>query len=262
MCSARGDIITSIAGMPVSSQETLLRILGGRRPGDIVEVVGTRVGEAFSVSVELAPVPGESGGAILGIFPETKLEAVTPSQLSSAGAADPFSRPMILDGAVYLHGPLAAAWSPHTGVPPVRTALLGSDLYAVAVVDPPSLVRIGEGVTIAIDPGPTLFESPVGSIELVATGFETVLTSVGNLVLVAGGVTASDSSTAFAIHAVDPVEGSVVWSRPLAAAPSGNPLVATDGYRSPSGERALVDVGRAGSGYRRPIRGVQLLPGG
>ena len=175
-----GDIITSIDGTPTSSQETLLRVLGGRRPGDLLEVEGTRVGEAFSIGVALSPVPGEPERAILGIIPETKLEVVAPSRLSASGSTDPFSRPMVLDGGVYLHGPLAAAWLPHVGLPPVRTAALGSDLYAVTAADPLALVRIGGGVTIPIDPGPTLFEGGAGPIELVASEFETVLTSVGN----------------------------------------------------------------------------------
>ena len=237
-----GDIVMSIDGSPTSSLEMLLRMLEGRPPGDVVEVEGTRLGVPFSTSVELSPVPGEPERAILGIIAETKLDPVPPSQLTASGVADPFSRLVTLDGWTYLHEPLAAAWSPYPGVPATRMAALGSELYAVAADGPLSLVRVATGELIPIDPGPVVFEGTRGPIEVVATGFETALTSVGNLVLVAGTVSLGANTTTFALHAVDPVARLVVWSRPLGLSPSGNPLAAVDGYRSPSGSRALVTL--------------------
>ena len=235
-----GDIVMSVNGVPTSSLEMLLRVLDGRPVGDVVEVGGTRVGVPFSIGIELSPVPGEPERAILGIISETKLDPVPPSELSKSGSTDPFSRPVTLNGWIYVHEPLAAAWSPYPGVPAARMAALGLELYAVAANDPLSLVRVGGGEPVPIDPGPVVFESTAGPIEVVASGFEAALTSVGNLVLVAGEAAAGENDTAFALHAVDPVGGSVVWTRPLGLSQSGNPLAAVDGYRSPSGDRALV----------------------
>ena len=234
-----GDIVTGLDGIPVSTQETLLGVLRGGRVDDVVRVEGVRAGEPFSFEVQLSPVPGEPRRAVLGIIPETKLEVVSPAEVPASGVIRPLSRPVILDGGVYVHDPLAATWFSFPGASPVRGAALGPDLYAVGATDPLSLVKVGEGVAIPIDPGPVVVESRVGLVEVVASRFETVLASVGDLVLVAGEA-AAEGSTAFAVHAVDPVERSVVWTRILGLSPSGNPLVAVDGYLSPSGDRALV----------------------
>ena len=237
-----GDVVMSIDGLPTRSLEMLLRVLEGRSVGDVVEIEGTRAGVPFSISVELSPVPGDPGRAILGIISETKLDPVPPSQLTASGVDGPFSRPVTLNGWIYLYEPLAAAWSPYPGVPAARMGSVGSEIYAVAVADPLSLVRVGIGETIAIDPGPVVFESTGGPIEVTASEFEAALTSVGNLVLVAGQASAGPNDAAFAIHAVDPATRSVVWTRPIGLSQTGNPLVAVDGYRSPSGERALITL--------------------
>ena len=237
-----GDIITSVDGAPTSSRETLLSILDGRKPGDLLRVVGTRAAAPFSTGVELSSVPEEPGRGIIGILPETRLRVLQPEEVPAGGEVDPSARPVVLDAGIYSHSPLAATWVPYPGAAEgVRAVALGSELYAVAAGETPALVRMGDGALIPIDPGPVVFESSVGPIDVFVSGLETALTSVGDLLLVAGTATEGDYSTS-AVHAVDPVGGSVVWTRPLGLAPSGLPLVASNGYRSPSGDRALVSL--------------------
>ena len=239
-----GDVLTSIDGAAVSSREMLLREMADRSAGDAVTIEGDRLGESFSVTLTLLPAPGEPDRAVLGIIPETKLAAAPPSGLAEEpGGADPFSRPVILDGRIYLHEPLAASWSSYSGVPADRMAVLGSDLYAAAT-DPLSLVKVGgEAGPIAIDPGPVMLDGAVGSVEVLLSGFEAALTSVGNLVLMSGEVsTEIGGPVLFALIAVDPAEQSVAWVRALGLSQNNNPLVAVEGYRSPSGGRALVTL--------------------
>ena len=110
----------------------------------------------------------------------------------------------------------------------------------MADTEPLSLVRVGGGGPIAIDPGPVVYESPGGQIEVVASGFDEVVGSVGDLLLVAGEAAAGPGNTALAVHAVDPLNASVEWIRPLGLSDTGIPLAAVNAYRSPSGDRALV----------------------
>lgn len=239
-----GDVLTSIDGAAVSSREMLLREMAARSAGDAVTIEGDRLGESFSMTLTLLPAPGEPDRAVLGIIPETKLAAAPPSGLAEEpGGADPFSRPVILDGRIYLHEPLAASWSSYSGVPADRMAVLGSDLYAAAT-DPLSLVKVGgEAGPIPIDPGPVMLDGAVGSVEVLLSGFEAALTSVEDLVLMSGEVsTEIGGPVLFALIAVDPAEQSVAWVRALGLSQNNNPLVAVEGYRSPSGDRALITL--------------------
>lgn len=239
-----GDVLTSINGTAVSSREMLLREMADRSAGDAVTIEGDRLGEPFSVTLTLVPVPGESDRAVLGIIPETKLAPAPPAGLAAEpGGADPFSRPVILDGRIYLHEPLAASWSSYSGVPADRMAVLGSDLYAAAA-DPLSLVKVGgEAGPISIDPGPVELEGVVGRVEVLLSGFEAALTSVGDLLLMSGEVsTGISGSDLFALIAVDTAEQSVAWVRALGLSQNDNPLVAVEGYRSPSGSQALITL--------------------
>ena len=235
-----GDIMTSVDGIPVSSREILLRVLEDWRAGEKVVVEGTRVGAPFTVSIALSPVPGEGGRAILGVITETRLEAVPPASLSEAVIDDRLARPVIVDGGIYRYVPLGAVWTTYPGVPAEQMAESGSDIYAVAAGEPLALVRVGGGEPIAIDPGPVVYESPVGPLEVVASRFHKVVGSVGELLLIAGEAAAGPGDTALAVHGVDPVTASVEWIRPLGLSDTGTLLVAVDAYRSPSGDRALV----------------------
>ena len=237
-----GDIVLSVDGTPTSSLEVLLGILQDRTAGDVVQVEGTRSGEPYSFEIELSPVPGQPDRAVLGIISETRLDPTAPSDLQETDTTDESGRPVTLDGGIYLYEPLAARWTSYPGEPADRMTALGSDLYAVAIAETLSLERVSEGDPIPIDPGPVVYESNAGSIEVVASGFEAVLTSVGDLVLVAGEAEAGVGNSAFAVHAVDPVAGTIVWTRPLGLSTEGNLLVAVDGYRSPSGDRALLTL--------------------
>lgn len=240
-----GDVLTSIDGAAVSSREMLLREMADRSAGDAVTIGGDRLGESFSKTVTLLPAPGEPDRAVLGIIPETKLATAPPSGLAEEpGGADPFSRPVILDGRIYLHEPLAASWSSYSGVPADRMAVLGSDLYAAAATDPLSLVKVGgEAGPIPIDPGPVVLEGAVGQVEVMLSGFEAALTSVEDLVLMSGEVSTGIGGAAlFALIAVDPAEQSVAWVRALGLSQNDNPLAAVEGYRSPSGGQALITL--------------------
>lgn len=235
-----GDILTTVDGIAVSTREILLRVLEDRHVGEDVAVEGTRGGVTFRASVPLSPVPGEAGRAILGVITETRLEAVPPTGLSDAVIDDRLARSVIVDDRIYRYGPLGAVWTPYAGVPTEPMAELGSDIYAVAAGEPLSLVRVGGEEPIAIDPGPVVFESSVGPLEVVASGFDEVVGSVGGLLLIAGLAAAGPGDTALAVLAVDPVTASVEWIRPLGLSDAGNQLSAVDAYRSPSGDRALV----------------------
>lgn len=236
-----GDLISSVDGVPIGSREALLSRLAGLAPGDSLRVAGTRAGDPLSVEVELSGVPEDPQRGIIGIVPETSLRIVPPPELPTSGSPDPSGGPVVLEDGVYWHSPLAASWLPYPAVEGVRAVAIESELYAVSEGPAPALVRLADGVSIPIDPGPVQVEGLSGPLEVLVTGFETALASVDNLVLVAGVVTEGDFDS-FAIHAVDPDEGSVAWTRPLGRSPSGQELIAVEGYRSPSGDRALVSL--------------------
>lgn len=236
-----GDVITSVDGVPTGSREALLSLLAGLAPGESLRMAGGRAGRPFELEVELTGVPEDPLRGIVGIVPETRLRVVRPAELPASASPDQSGDPVVLDGAMYLHSPLAASWVPFAGVEEVRAVALDSELYAVSAGVTPALVRLADGVSIPIDPGPVLIEGTAGPLQVLVGGFETALTSVGDLVLVAGTVTQGEFDS-FAIHAVDPVEGSVAWTRPLGRSPSGQELIAVEGYRSPSGARALVSL--------------------
>ena len=255
-----GDVITSVDGSPTSSREALLELLEGRRPGESLRIAGSRAGTPLSVEVELTPVPEDPDRGIIGVFPETRLRVVKPSDLATTGTSDAVGHPVVLDGSVLTYSPLSATWAPHPEVEGVRAVALGSNLYAVAPGGTPALVDLVDGAVVPVDPGPVMFESGAGLIEVFASGFETPLTSVGELVLVAGTVSEGGFST-FAIHAVDPVEGTVAWTRPLGLSQSGFFLVAVDGYRSPNGDRAVVSLVEEdpATGDRSPVLTYYLV---
>ena len=234
-----GDIITSVDGTPTNSREALLAILQGRKPGESLRIAGIRTGNPFSTDVELTPVPEDPDSGLIGVFPETRLRVVKPSDLPTTGSDDAVGHPVVLDGSVLGHSPLAATWVPYPEAVGARAVALGSELYAVAASATPALVNLVDGAVVPVDPGPVLFDNGAGPTEVFVSGFETPLTSVGELVLVAGTVSEGEFSSS-AIHAVDPVEGTVAWTRPLGLSRSGLSLVATEGYRSPSGDRAIV----------------------
>lgn len=235
-----GDIVTAVDGIAVSSREILLGVLEDRRAGEEVLVEATRVGAPFTASIALSPVAGEPGRAILGIITETRLEAVRPASLSEAVIDDRLARPVIVDGRIYRYVPLGAVWAPYQGALTEQMAGLGSDIYAVAAGEPLSLIRVGGEEPIAIDPGPVVYESPGGDFEVVASGFEEVVGSVGGILLIAGEAAAGPGDTAPAVHGVNPETASVEWIRVLGVSDAGNPLAAADAFRSPSGDRALV----------------------
>ena len=235
-----GDIVTAVDGIAVSSREILLGVLEGKRAGEEVVVEATRVGAPFTASIALSSVAGEPGRAILGIITETRLEAVRPASLSEAAIDDGLARPVIVDGWIYRYVPLGAVWTPYPGAPTEQMAGLGADIYAVAAGEPLSLIRVGGEEPIAIDPGPVVYESPGGAFEVVASGFDEVVGSVGGLLLIAGEAAAGPGDTAPAVHGVNPVTASVEWIRVLGVSDAGNPLAAADAFRSPSGDRAMV----------------------
>ena len=174
-----GDIVTAVDGIAVSSREILLGVLEDKRAGEEVVVEATRVGSPFTASIALSPVAGDPGRAILGIITETRLEAVRPASLSEATIDDGLARPVIVDGWIYRYVPLGAVWTPYPGAPTEQMAGLGADIYAVAAGEPLSLIRVGGEEPIAIDPGPVVYESPGGAFEVVASGFDEVVGSVG-----------------------------------------------------------------------------------
>ncbi len=236
-----GDIITSVEGIRTDSREVLLEVLEDRRPGDSIRIVGSRMGNTFSVEVELTSTPEDPGRGIIGIFPETRLRVVQPSSLAPGTDADPVAEPILVDGALLLHSPLAAGWIRYEGVEVVRMVGFGSDLYAVSSGDTPALVNLVDKEVVPIDPGPIVVESGVGPIAVLLGSLETALASVGELVLVSGRFY-EDPSGVFAIHGVDPVDGTLAWSRPIGLSASGFPLVPVEAFRSPSGDRAIVTL--------------------
>ena len=236
-----GDVITSVDGSPTSSREALLELLDGRKPGDSLHIAGSRSGNPLSVEVELTAVPEDPGRGIIGVFPETRLRVVKPSDLATTATSDAIDHPVVLDGSVFTYAPLTATWVSYPDLEGVRAVPLGADLYAVALGGTPALINLIDGSVVRVDPGPVMLETGADLVEVFASGFETPLTSVGGLVLVGGTVSGGDFST-FAIHAVDPVAGTVVWTRPLGLSQSGALLKAVDGYRSPDGDRALVSL--------------------
>ena len=70
-----GDTIVAIDGQPVATTSTLVDILGGRAPGDEIEltVEGFGASEAIVVSVSLAENPDNPGAGFLGIQPADRV---------------------------------------------------------------------------------------------------------------------------------------------------------------------------------------------
>lgn len=236
-----GDIVTSVDGVRTDSREVLLQVLRDRQPGELIRLAGSRRGNAFSVEVALSSVPDDPGRGIIGIFPETRLRVVPASSLPSGPDVDPVAEPVLLDGALLWYSPLTANWTRHAGVEAVRVVGFGSGIYAASGGETPALVELIEDKVVRIDPGPIVVESAVGPIAVLVGSLETVLAPVGELILVTGRFF-DEPSGVFAIHAVDPIDGTLVWSRPIGLSASGLPLVPVEAFRSPSGVRSVVSL--------------------
>jgi Lon-like protease len=70
-----GDVVVAVDGVPVLEAPQLVERLGGRRPGDEVELVVERhtSGEVATVAVTLGENPAGSPGGFLGVGPTTRV---------------------------------------------------------------------------------------------------------------------------------------------------------------------------------------------
>lgn len=237
-----GDIITSVDGIPITSREALLMILEDRLAGESVRLRGTRAGNPISMEIELTPAPEGPERGIIGIFPETRLRVAQPSSLPSRSSAGPVGEPVMLDGALYSYSPLTARWAGYGEVAGILPAVgLGSELYAVSSGVTPALVRLGDEAAIPIDTEPALFDLSISLVGDFTNTMEAMLTSVGDLLVVAGWLSDGESG-AYTINGVNPVDGTVAWTHPLGLSSSGLFLMPAGGYRSPSGDRAVVSL--------------------
>lgn len=238
-----GDIVTAVDATLVASSEQLGQVVEAHAVGDVVEIAATRAGEPFTVRVQLGAGPQDSRKAAVGIIEETKLILSGPTaQVSSVNAVGRFSRPVVLEGQVYLHEPLSGSWLHYPNIPAITMAALDSQLYSVAPQEEGlGIVRLGDGTVIPIEAG--MFNEAVGEelFTLSPTRFDGVFGSVGGVLLV-GGVAGSDAGQARAVFGVDPISGRVTWGELIPLSLAGNPLVAFGGFRSPNGERAAIQL--------------------
>lgn len=254
-----GDVITAVNGIPVGSLESLLSFTSDMQVGDLVEVAGVRNGSPFTAGVPLGPAPENPSRPIVGFIPETKLEAVSPADLSpapaaSAEAAAGYGRPVNLGGRILRFNPLDSSWHQYPGIPTSRMAGLGAELYTLAASDHPrAVLRMGDPAAMVFDRTPDVSGLAAGSGDIV---FEAVIGSVGRLLLIsarapaapesAEGAGAGASSGAggptYLIVGADPAAGEIAWARPLPLSPRGFPWTAVSGYRSPAGDRILVGM--------------------
>ncbi len=238
-----GDIITEIDGVAIESREELLSALEGRQIGETVAVAGTRAGVGFAVDIALGASDEDPERAIMGVVSESRLEPLGPAEVTETSLVHRFSRPAVLDGEIYLYEPLGGAWAQYPGVPAARMAALGSDFFSTASDQASrSLVRIGDGALIPIETSTFFADDGTGPLALTPSAFERVLASVGNLLLVGGWASDENGGVTSVIFAVDPVTQTVRWNQPLGLAESGNPFLAFEGYRSPSGDRAVIGL--------------------
>ena len=236
-----GDIMTSIDGALVTTIEQLFSVLAGRIAGETVAVAGTRAGQAIEFDVELAPAADGTERAIVGLVSETRLDPSLQDDLGSSTPLTEFSLPVLLNGRLYVHDPLGSSWLEVPDAPAVSTAILNSHVYAALSPDGLTIARLDDGVSLLFNPVPFESDGPEGPVTLTPSGFEVVLGSVGDLLMV-GGWAANDSGAVRTIFGIDVDAGRIEWGRRSAVAFAGNQLVPLVAHRNPSGTLTAVGL--------------------
>jgi PDZ domain-containing protein len=77
------DIIVTFDGKPTPTLPSLIDVVSGRKPGDVVSIEVLRAGgdEPIALRVELITAPDESGRTIIGIMPRDTRSIKTPFEI-------------------------------------------------------------------------------------------------------------------------------------------------------------------------------------
>lgn len=105
-----GDIITAVAGTSVTSDQTLVVELQSHRPGDVITFDYQRDGDARQADVLLEAHPDDSEIAILGVRVDTSSRGHAPNDTPRGDLAPERTHLLAVDGSLYFHDPVAAAW--------------------------------------------------------------------------------------------------------------------------------------------------------
>jgi hypothetical protein len=241
-----GDVITGVAGAPVTSLETLLAAMADVAPGDEVPVGWLRDGTPMETTVQAGSRPEDPGEAMLGVLAEGEIRAVTPDEVGDDAPAGGVHVAFAADR-MYLVDPLAGSWYA-TGVdrPERGLVVVGTDLYAQRGPGDPTLSPLTPGA------------DPI----VVPTGDRTLLRAfldVADLLVVAlATLDPSDPDVALELllAGVDPAAGELVWAwAPVDAAGGALPVFA---FRSPDGRQLIVTLEQDGVRHHTLLDGAGI----
>lgn len=235
-----GDIITSVDDITIYSHEQLVTLLQSYDEGAVVTVAGERAVGAFSVEVPIQLADEGTSFVDLGISSESRLEQAATSDIGSIGSGVDLVRPVLIDGQLYFHEPVAGVWESYPGIPTATLAGLEEEIYTLTEDDRHAVVNIGSGEVISIEIQSLLLPG-AGDLTLESSVFVRILASVGG-VLIVGGEATDGEVIARLLYGIDVETGQIAWAAPFQFAQNGNARIPTIGYRSPDGRRVAVGV--------------------
>lgn len=105
-----GDIITAVGGRAVTTDQLLIAELGNHRPGEVITFDYQRDGEARQDDVTLGANPADDQRAMLGVNVDSAISGHAPVNTPQGELTPGRTHLLSVDGSLYLHDPVAAAW--------------------------------------------------------------------------------------------------------------------------------------------------------
>ena len=235
-----GDIITSIDGVAVGSEEALRRAMRDHAPGDVVNVAGTRSTEPFAAAVTLTD--GGDGIGVMGLVVETRLEPTIRTELPPLADLEPQAQPVVVNNNLFMHDPVNGSWSPLNGIPAPTMASVEDRVFSLTQEDALAIVDVGSGEVLSIANSPFIIEFADSTVTLNPRSFQLMLGSVGGTLVVAGDALDTGGNPVIVLYGIDPVTRVVTWNEAFTLSEAGNPRAPTIGHRSPDGERIAVGI--------------------
>ncbi len=191
------DVIVDFGGTAVASANELLDVLGGRQPGDVVNLKALRGGQVVDLEITLSENPRTPERPLMGIMITTAYHEMPPPTSSGSVEFGPLSRMVTIDGKIYAFDPETLQFAATDYLPAATIALVSNgNQYRVdrsgAV---PRLVDLSDR-TIPLGQGVT----PLGLLG----------TAANDLLLVTQGTT-EDPQAPPAVQLISPDTGASRW---------------------------------------------------
>jgi hypothetical protein len=237
-----GDVITAIEGQPTTDADTLIEVMTGTAPGDVVRVDYNRDDAEGSATLTLGANPEDPDRAVIGVMITTQYQAVAAGEATGPVEPSLSARPISIGDSIYLHDPIPITWE-KTDI----TVDSGVEWYSTTsgIYSMEAGVMSDHLAEEEVEPGPFQQWDLVRAVGSIGPDL---------IVVVTQPVPGDPGRVTVGISRFDPVELEAIWAEPLISG-FGIPIQA---YGSPDQERVvLTGISEDGS----EITGVQIWDG-